>query len=424
MKRYIQLAPWQRNLWSTVVAEILTLLAFNASSILIPYYIQQMGVIDTDRVATLTGIYQSAAGISFAIFTPIWGALGDRYGRKLMLARAMIATALVLLLMGFARNPTQLIVLRIIQGCVTGTPSAASALLATSSPREHRAYALGLLQTSLFIGSSLGPTMGGYVADAFSYRTTFFASSLTVILAFLIMIAFVREPERSKEDTRKKQEENPPSTFGDLLTSKTLVTFIVVMFATNITYNLLSPVLPIYIQTLARNPGRVASIAGTIQGISALTAAISALVVGRLSDRMGHHRALIGCFLGTSIFYLPQAFVRSTTTLGAMLGLQGLFRGGISPNISATVVDKVSEEKAGVALGLTSSASSVGSALGPMLGASLLTATTTRTVYLVAAALYALITIALVILGNNDATSRGNESEEAGAQETDASRRW
>lgn len=401
MKKYIQLAPWQRNLWSTVLAELLTLLAFNASSILIPYYIQEMGVTDMNRVASLTGIYQSAAGISFAIFTPIWGAVGDRYGRKLMLARAMVATALVLLLMGFARNPTQLVVLRVIQGCVTGTPSAASALLATSSPREHRAYALGLLQTSLFIGSSLGPTMGGYIADLFSYRTTFFASSATVALAFLIMMVFVREPRQSKGDAEGRQDESPIHAFRTLLTSRPLIAFIAIAFATNITYNLLRPVLPIFVQTLAKSPGRVASIAGTIQGISALTAAISALAVGKLSDRIGHHRTLIGCTMGTSLFYLPQAFARSIPALGAALGLQGLFRGGISPNISATLVDNVSEEKAGAALGLTSSASSVGSAVGPLLGASLMATTSTRTVYVVAATLYALITVALIVFGNS-----------------------
>jgi MFS family permease len=88
-----------------------------------------------------------------------------------------------------------------------------------------------------------------------------------------------------------------------------------------------------------------------------------------------------------------------------MLGLQGLFRGGIGPNISATVVDKASEEKAGTVLGLTSSASSVGFAVGPLLGASLLAATSTRIVYLAAAAIYALATGILIVFGENSETS-------------------
>ena len=96
---------WQRNLWAVIVAELLTILAFQAALILIPYYIQQMGITDTKAVSTWTGAYQAVGAIAFAISTPIWGILGDRYGRKLMLVRAMIATTVVLVLMGLARTP-------------------------------------------------------------------------------------------------------------------------------------------------------------------------------------------------------------------------------------------------------------------------------------------------------------------------------
>ena len=182
---------------AAAIGQVLNILSFQASFILIPYYIQQMGITEQTAVSAWTAAYQTAGAVAFAIFTPIWGVVGDRYGRKPMLVRATAATAVMLLLMGMARTPTQLVILRVIQGCVTGTPAAASALVATGSPKNRLAYGLGLLQTGLFIGSSLGPMLGGYIADAFSYRATFFVSASIVALSVLITVFMVKEPEES-----------------------------------------------------------------------------------------------------------------------------------------------------------------------------------------------------------------------------------
>ena len=175
--------PWQRNLWAIVVAEVMALLSFQASFILIPYYIQQLGITDLAEVAAWTSAFQSIGAIGFTIATPIWGALGDRYGRKPMLVRAMIATSLVLVGLGLIRTPVQLMVLRAIQGFFTGTPAAATALVATGSPKHRLAYALGLVQTSVFVGNTLGPMVGGFIADSYGYRATFFTGGVIVLLA-------------------------------------------------------------------------------------------------------------------------------------------------------------------------------------------------------------------------------------------------
>ena len=72
----LRLEPWQRNLWAIVAAEVMALLSFQASFILIPYYIQELGITDVAQVAAWTGAFQSIGAIGFTIATPIWGALG------------------------------------------------------------------------------------------------------------------------------------------------------------------------------------------------------------------------------------------------------------------------------------------------------------------------------------------------------------
>lgn len=402
MKRFA-LEPWQRNLWAIVVGEVLALLSFQASFILIPYYIQELGITNVAEVAAWTGAFQSIGSIGFTIATPIWGALGDRYGRKPMLVRAMIATCLVLVGIGLVRTPAQLMALRAIQGFFTGTPAAATALVATGSPKHRLAYALGLVQTSVFVGSTLGPMAGGFIADAYGYRATFFGGGAIVLVATLLVILMVTEPEESAAIAARARTESPVAGFRSVLGSPGLLALIAMVFSVGLTYGLLGPALPIYIQQLVGGSDRIASIAGTIAGVGAFRAAVSALVIGRLSDRIGHRRALVTCSVGMSALYFPQALVRSATGLGIVRGLQGFFQGGISPSLSALVVSLAPKDKVGSALGLSSSASSAGSALGPVLGALLVAHMPTATVFYIAGVSFALVTLVNVIVGARSA---------------------
>jgi len=174
-----------------------------------------------------------------------------------------------------------------------------------------------------------------------------------------------------------------------------LITFSLVV---NLTFGLIGPVLPIFIQQLVTNPDRLASTAGTISGVAAFSAALAALVIGRLSDAIGHRKILLICGAGLGLTYIPQALARTTLFLGIVRTAQGLFQGGISPSSSAMLVNRASKERAGAALGLSTSASGVGYALGPLLGAGLMAVTSAPVVFLVAGALFIVMTLALATL--------------------------
>jgi len=402
LAKLARLPLWQRNLIAISFAQILCILAFQASIMLVPYYVQEMGMTDMAQVGAWTGLYQSLGGVGFAIFTPIWGILGDRHGRKVMLVRAIIGTMVMLFLMGFARTPTQLLVLRAIQGCVTGTPAAASALLATSSPKNRLAYSLGLQQTALFVGMSLGPMVGGFIADLVNYRATFYVSAFIVLLALIAVAWLVREPEETAANMVQARQRSALGGFRQLLGQPALVALIGTSLAVNLTFGLLGPVMPLFIQQLVVNQDRLASTAGTVTGLAAISAAISALVVGRLSDRVGNRKILIGCSAGAALLYIPQALARSVVGLGAALSVQGLFRGGIAPNINAMVVRSVSKEQTGSALGLSSSAASIGFAIGPLIGAAVLAASSARAVFWVAAGIFALVAVVLSFINSRE----------------------
>ena len=363
-------SDWQRNLWVIAIAELLTLMAFQASFVLIPYHIQQLGVTDLRDVAKWTGAFQSLGSISFALATPIWGMLGDRYGRKLMLVRAMIATTVVLAILGLVRTPTQLLILRVVQGCTTGTPAAAQALVATDAPKHRLAYALGIIQTALYAGMSLGPMLGGIVGDWLGYQSTFFLASLLCLIALLLTAILASEPERAQEPLHStKKALAAGESWSALIGSPRSTMLVSFVLVTNLAYGLVGPALPILVQELVATPERVASVAGTVTGAAALTGAIAAMAIGGIGDTVGYRRVLIICVTGAAALFVPQAFAGSAVLLGSLRALQGLFQGGLAPTLAAMLVSGGPQGREGALLGLSSSASSIGFAIGPALGA-------------------------------------------------------
>ena len=145
----------------------------------IPFYIQEVGVTDPVQVRLWVGLTSSGTAITLAIMAPIWGILGDKWGRKLMILRAMAAGALILFLMSLAKNVQTIFVLRLIQGLFAGTVTAAATLVAAGSPKEKLSYSLGFLASSTFIGFSLGPFFGGLAAEYLGYRRAFHMGNIS-----------------------------------------------------------------------------------------------------------------------------------------------------------------------------------------------------------------------------------------------------
>src|SRR5260370_6415788 len=167
--------PWQRILWASWLAELLAIVGFSFVYPFLPLYIQQLGVHDRNAVLIWSGAIFAGTTIALAIFSPIWGVLSDRYGRKVMVVRSMVSGAIIVFLMIFVQNPQELLVLRIVQGMFTGSVAASQALVSAAVPRERLGFSMGLMQMSLFFVSSFGPLIGGPLDAAVGFAPTLLA---------------------------------------------------------------------------------------------------------------------------------------------------------------------------------------------------------------------------------------------------------
>jgi len=187
------MAPWKKTFVSAFVAQILSIVGFAFAFPFVPFFIRDLGVPDPADQAFWAGVVMSSAGLTLAIFSPVWGFLADRYGRKAMVVRAFIGGAIVMFLMSLVQNVWQLAVCRLLQGAFTGTIAASVALVASVIPPKRSGFALGMMQTAVFIGVSIGPLFGGFVADALGYRTAFRVGACVILAGGLVVFFGTRE---------------------------------------------------------------------------------------------------------------------------------------------------------------------------------------------------------------------------------------
>ncbi|MCK4976131.1 MAG: MFS transporter, partial [Anaerolineales bacterium] len=134
---------WQRTLYIIFFAQLVTAVGFSSIFPFLPLYVESLGTVTNLSVEFLAGMVYSAQAFTMMIASPIWGALADRYGRKLMVERSMFGGSIIILLMAFVSSAEQLVFLRAIQGLITGTMAAASALVAATVPRQRLGFSMG-----------------------------------------------------------------------------------------------------------------------------------------------------------------------------------------------------------------------------------------------------------------------------------------
>ncbi len=376
---------WQRNLAAVWVAQFLTMMGFSFVFPILPLYIQSLGVRDPNQAAQWAGAIVAASALSMVVAQPVWGSLADRWGRKPQVVRSMASAAVILTLMGFVTGPEQLLILRLIQGALSGISSASNALISSSTPKHHLGFALGLIQVSFFAGASVGPLVGGVMADSFGYRVPFYVAGALFLMGTGIIKGFVRE---------NHVRPRAGAAAGGILTESwalmsvaMLPAVIFVMFMIQLGNVIINPVLSLFIAEL--NSGQsAASMAGIIIAATGAVSAIAAVTFGRLGDRIGHGVILPACLLGAGIAYFPQSIVQDVWQLLILRVLLGLFLGGPMPTANVLLASAVPPEKRGAAFGLSAMAFGVANGIGPLAGAGIATQWGFRAVFIATGALY------------------------------------
>lgn len=358
--------PWHRNL---IVLWFCTFVAGMAFSEIMPFlslFVSQLGDFTKAQVTFYSGLAFAADYAISAISAPLWGIIADKKGRKIMLLRASLGMAVAMGLMGFVTSVWQLIALRALQGVFAGFISNAQALVASQTPRQYSGRALSTLITGAVSGQLFGPVIGGFLAQLFSIRNTFFITAGLLMVAFLLSLVFVQEHFKPVEHHRQPGDSrNPLAAFKN-------PTLIIVMLCSTAIVQFgnasIAPIISLYVRELMNYHGPITVVAGIIAALPGISNIIAAPRLGRYGDHHGSGRVLVFGYIFAVIMYFPQGIVTSVIALGILRFAIGISDGALYPEIQTVLTKNTPVHLTSTVFSYNQSFQAIGNMLGALLG--------------------------------------------------------
>ena len=361
---------WKRTVYISLVCVFC--IAFGVSQLapILPLYFHDLGVQTPEAMSLWSGLATGATYIIVCIAAPFWGRIADKRGRKITLIRSSFGMALCNILIAFQTTPEGVVLIRLIQGLVSGFYSASITLIASESPIERTGWALGLLASANLAGSLIGPLLGGYIADTVGIRNDFIIVGIIMSLAGLLAAVFIHEDYKPKANVEKlsisKLKEQIPE-------FNSVIALCVASFIYAICIMSLQPVISVYIKGIVpSDTENLAFIAGAVFSAMGIAQLLSSSPLGKLVDKIGPRKVLVVSLIYVGILNIPQAYVSDVYQLAIIRFLQGFGLGGMLPALNTYLSSKTPREFTGQVFSYNQSCLFFGYFLGSVGGASLM----------------------------------------------------
>lgn len=393
-KNQLKKVSWRRNLFCIWLGQLLAMAGTSMVIPFMPIYLREvLGFADEAERAWATSVFYSLGMFTFCLANPLWGALGDRCGRKLMLLRAYFVTGITFPAMFFMPNFALLLVMRTIASMFSGTVAAAQALAAVTTPDKHQGFALGCLSAAFWSGNMLGMLAGGMVVHYCGYMCAFLLCGGFFLFSGFLTLFFVQEnfvPPVRNNVVRK-------STFRLHLPdfSTAVWVLLAVMFALPLARRCDEPYLTFLVE-LVGGLDKAALNTSYVTAAAALGGILSGATFGHLSDRYKPLTLLLPALLLAGSFMLLQALSRSLWMLCIARFMVFFAAGGLEPIFLSMLSHTVKPELRGTAFGWSASFRMCGGMVGALLGGAVVAVGGTRSVFFAGAGLMFLFMFILV----------------------------
>jgi MFS transporter, DHA1 family, multidrug resistance protein len=353
---------WKRNRIAICIAIALFYSGFTAVMPFLPIYVKQLGIEGEARIASWSGILITVGPLIAALCGPAWGRIGDRIGMKVMVERCTFAQAVHWALFAYARNPYDLLVLRVLIGLFGGITSFATPLLISSTPKDQISRSIGMLQSTQMVSSAVGPFLGGVLADSIGIRNTCIIAAV-LSLGSTVIVRMLFAETRGERLPTEQREQLP---FRRAVAVPAFGAMMAVMFFVNFVERSFSPVVALYVLQLGTTPEHAAKSAGLIVSLGLLSEAVSASFMG---SQLRHRQArplLLLRLAGGMLVCMPMGLAWTTPQFLVLRIALGLLAGGCIVIIYSLASQVIPPETRGASFSFLASAALLGSAAGPI----------------------------------------------------------
>ncbi len=364
---------WRRTWWSVWTANFVTSVGIQSFLPFFPSLLEDLGLHDRAEIAVWAGVLYGAAPFSAAIMSPLWGSLGDRYGRKLMVLRSLAAITVFVGAMAFATTPWQLLVLRLLQGTFSGFIAPSATLVSIAAPPGTQGRVAGSLQTAMAAGAVVGPLAGGFAAGHAGVGSVFFGVSAAAAIAFALVAFFAHEDAAHRRESGGKASlskavADARRDFADLWTNPRLRAGLGIVFWAAFALGATNPILELHVRDLVSGSSEhMALMTSVLFSAVALVNLLAMPAWGRRGDSIGHGRALVQSALVSSIALAVQAVPVYAVLLGARVVFGSALAGSAACSFGLAAAETPVDRRGG-AFGIVFSARTLAAAVAAPLG--------------------------------------------------------
>ncbi len=192
--------PWRPKVNPWLIAVVVAMAAFmevldtSIANVALPYMAGSLGASTDESTWVLTSYL-----VSNAVVLPISGWFASVLGRKRFFMICLTIFTLSSLLCGIAPSLGAIILFRVMQGAGGGgLQPMAQAILADTFPPEKRGLAFALYGVTVVVAPTIGPTLGGWITDNYTWRWIFFINLPVGILALFLVFRLIEDPPWAK----------------------------------------------------------------------------------------------------------------------------------------------------------------------------------------------------------------------------------
>jgi DHA1 family tetracycline resistance protein-like MFS transporter len=312
------------------------------------------------QLGFLVGIYS----LLQLVFSPVFGKLSDKVGRKPVLVFSILGTAVGFVVLGAAQNLAMLFLGRVIDGASGGNISTAQACIADVTPPEKRAKSMALIGVAFGLGFIFGPALGGWIGGRFGLSAPFYFAAGLALLNLVLVAVFLPETLRKEDRIRPDERAGLMEVFeggkGPLV-GRILGAY----FASIAGFSMMTGLFALFCEHQFRFGG--AETANLLAYVGVLGMVVQGGLVRRLMKKPREKQlAMVGAaVLAFSLFLMPLA--GSLAALMAVCAGIALGNGFTTPMLNGLVSRCTSARAQGRVLGLMQSAGSLGRFVGPVL---------------------------------------------------------
>ena len=344
----------KRSLWILSFTLLVVMVGYGLVLPIMPFYIQNMGVGGREL-----GLLMSTYSLMQLVFTPVWGMLSDRLGRKPVLSIGIFGYAATLLFFGLATQFWMLFLARTLSGILSSaTMPTAMAYIGDNTADKERSAGMGKLGAAMGVGVVFGPLLGGWLSE-YSLQLPFFIGAAAAFCALLLVLLILPESHQRKT-TSTTSRWNWHAIRAIILSSAGILLLLIFLIAFGLAS--FQGIIGLYvIQRLGFVTTQVGAL-WMVMGVVMIV--VQGALIGPLTKLMGEvcliRLGMLGSTIGYGLILLAGGFISLLVAVGFLTLSLAL----VGPSLNARISLYAGDHMGGL-MGLNSTAASLGRVLGP-----------------------------------------------------------